>query len=263
MKKIVIILALAFAFVSCTPYFYQVYKTSFDLPIENGNLVYEDQNVKVLYNFWSDKGNIGFSIYNKTDGNVYVNMGESYFILNGYANNYYRNRVFEASSSGLKSTTFVPYSPYFLSSFAITASQGTSVSFIEEKVSCIPSKTTKHFSEYSINSDILRNCELIIFPQSKKQTVTVKYSFENSPLVFSNRIAYSLSEGGTNEYIRNEFFVSEVTNYPESEILKWQDVEKCEVKSKTLTLKGSAPYKFYLKYSHMNIGLEDGKQPKH
>lgn len=263
MKKIVIILVLALASVSCTRNFYQVYKTSSDLPIENGNLVYEDQNIRVSYNLWSDKGNIGFSIYNKTNGNVYVNLGESYFILNGYANNYYRNRVFETSSSGLKSTTFVPYSPYFLSSFAITASQGTSVSFIEEKVSCIPSKTTKHFSEYSINSDILRNCELMIYPQSKKQIVTVKYSLDNSPLVFSNRIAYSLSEGGTNEYVRNEFFVSEVTNYPENEILKLQDVEKCDVKSKVLTLQGSSADKFYLKYSFINIGLEDGKQPKH
>src|SRR5690554_7809005 len=79
---------------SCTTTFYQVYKAK---PIDNlttsdSSLVYEDENCMVSYNLWDDGGNVGFKFYNKTDQDIFVNLEESFFIVNGVANDYYKDR---------------------------------------------------------------------------------------------------------------------------------------------------------------------------
>jgi hypothetical protein len=81
--------------------YFQVYKVSPSdkLVIKDNLLVYEDENCMVSYNLWDEGGNIGFQFFNKTDKNIYLNLEESFFILNGVAYNYYRNRVFTSSSS--------------------------------------------------------------------------------------------------------------------------------------------------------------------
>ena len=76
--------------------YYQVYKTvpSDKSILKDNSLVYEDNNCKIFYDFWSDNGNIGFRFFNKTDRTIFLNLEESYFILNGIAYNYYQNRTF-------------------------------------------------------------------------------------------------------------------------------------------------------------------------
>jgi len=51
------------------------------------NLVYEDDQCKVSYNLWSNGGDAGFVFQNKTDQNIYLDLGESFFIINGVAHN--------------------------------------------------------------------------------------------------------------------------------------------------------------------------------
>jgi hypothetical protein len=62
-------------------------------------LIYEDENCKVLYDFWGQGGRVEFLIYNKIDENIYVNKEESFFIRNGIAYDYYKDRVITNSSS--------------------------------------------------------------------------------------------------------------------------------------------------------------------
>ena len=54
---------------------------------------------------WDILGNIGFQFFNKTDKNIYLNLEESFFILNGISYNYYRNRVFTNSTSSGATTS--------------------------------------------------------------------------------------------------------------------------------------------------------------
>ena len=94
----VLVMLLAALLSSCASTYYQVYETR-PLPgtqVERGDgvLVYEDENCRVLYDFWTDGGNAGFAIYNKTGENLYVDKSESFFVKNGTAKNYYEGKSY-------------------------------------------------------------------------------------------------------------------------------------------------------------------------
>ncbi len=257
-------------FTSCvsTSYF-QVYKTvpSDKLIVKDNLLVYEDENCKVSYNLWGEGGNIGFQFFNKTDKNIYLNLEESFFILNGISYNYYRNRVFSNSTSSgattsrgataTKSVTGLNYLDLIqtnrisaTNTVGIMTSSGFSVSYNEEKIICIPSKTSKIISEYYINESLFRDCDLFKYP-TKKQIKSKTFSKEQSPLVFSNRIAYTIGQNDNLIKFENEFYVTEISNYPESEMFESKYDEYCGQKSMTMTkyFKNVSADKFYIKYS--------------
>ncbi|MBW7844887.1 MAG: hypothetical protein H3C45_04450 [Bacteroidia bacterium] len=269
-KKILFTALIVMMLTSCvSKSYFQVYKVVpfSKLVVKNNNLVYEDENCRVSYNLWSEGGNIGFQFFNKTDNNIYLNLEESFFILNGISYNYYRKRVFTSSTSSLatssfganatKSVTGLNYSNLIqtnrisaTNTFGNMTSTGFSVSYNEEKFVCIPSKTSKVISEYSINESLFRDCDLYKYP-TKKQVKSKTFSKEQSPLVFSNRIAYSM--GQTDNLIKfdNEFYVEEISNYPKSEMFESKYEEYCGQKSETKTkyFKNVSPNKFYIKYN--------------
>lgn len=239
---------------SCSStYYYQVYRAvpSDRIVAQDDLLVFEDENCMVSYNLWSEGGSIGFRIYNKTGSNIYLNLEESFFVLNGISNDYYKNRVYTNSmnsgSTSLRNATTI--SPVIAASKTVVTSSGYSVSFIEEKIVCIPSKTSKIISEYKINETLFRDCDLFKYP-TKNQITPLIFSKEESPFVFSNRIAYCV--GLTSDLIRfeNEFYVTEIINIPESEMFKSKYDEYCNQKMITMTkyFKDVAPDKFYIKY---------------
>ena len=130
------------------------------------------------------------------------------------------------------------------------SSSGYSVSYNEEKIICIPSKTSKIISEYYITESLLRDCDLFKYP-TKKQITSKTFSKEQSPLVFSNRIAYSTSQNDNLIKFENGFYVTEISNYPESEMVELKYDEYCGQKSMTITknFKNVSADKFYIKYS--------------
>jgi len=254
--------------------YYQVYKAvPTDKLTNTGNrLVYEDDNCKVSYNFWGQGGNIGFSFYNKTDRNIYLNLDESFFILNGIAHNYYKNRVFtDSKSSGTTSSlaasisksvtginfwTSLPTSKRVeaTSSVGSVASSGYSVSYNEEKIICIPSKTLKIIAEYNINESLYRDCDLLLYPYAtKRQTQAKEFSRTESPFVFSNRIAYAVGQSGYLIRFENEFYISEISNYPEKMLIVSTYDVFCKQKNwfKTEYFKDVSPDKFYIKYTKL------------
>ena len=248
--------------------YYQVYKATpmGKTTLKENLLVYEDQNCIVSYNLWVEGGNLGFKFYNKTDKNIYLNLEESFFILNGISNNYYRNRVFTTTkNSGIstsrnanasKSISGINVLDLFqtnkisaTNSVGVVASSGNSVSYNEEKIVCIPSMTAKVITEYSINSSLIRDCDLLRYP-SEKQMKSKTYTKSNSPLVFSNRIVYNVEHSIIPEKFENEFYVSEITNYPESVMVGTKYEEYCGERSaeKIGYFKTISPDKFYIKY---------------
>lgn len=262
--------------VSCSStYYYQVYKAT---PTESvshqaKNLIYEDDNCLVYYNLWSEGGDIGFKFFNKTDKNIYLNKEQCFFIHNGMAYNYYQNRIFtNSTSSGAsatksatasKSVTGINYLDLLqtnkIQSTATVGSlsmSGYSVSFNEEKTICIPAKTAKEITEFAINESLFRDCDLLKYP-TKKLIKTMYFDKEKSPLVFSNIISYSF-EGSDKIYkFENQFYISEITNYPETEIITSASESYCNQTSYTLTkfFKNVSPDKFYIKYTKGNDQL--------
>jgi hypothetical protein len=257
-------------FSSCvTTSYYQVYKSAHSdkIKLEESNLVYEDDNCKVLYNLWTEGGDIGFKFYNKTDKNIYLNLEESFFVFNGYANNYFKNRVYTNSSNSgstvsyganvSKSVTGFNYLDLIQTnqisvskSSGVISSKGYAVSTNEEKIICIPSKASKIISEYSINESLIRSCDLYKYP-SKKQVKTISFQKNESPFVFSNRLTYSVGQNTNPIQFENEFYVMEITNYPEKEFMVLKTEEYCGQKSYAYKnyFNYAAPNKFYIKYS--------------
>jgi len=255
---------------SCkTNSYFQVYKITPDdkIALKEDHLVYEDENCTVSYNLWEQGGNIGFTFYNKTEKNIFLNLEESFFIMNGIASNYYQNRVFtNTTSSGTavshranvsKSITGVSYLDLgqtnrisTSSSFGVVNSSGYSVAYNEEKLVCIPSRTSKIITEFSIDQSLFRDCTLFKYP-TKKQIKSKSFVQSNSPLVFSNRIVYTAGQSVIPVKFENEFFATQITNYPESEITETKTEEFCGQKGvgQITSFKNVSPDKFYIKYT--------------
>lgn len=268
-KRILFITLISLFLTSCAPKpYFQVYKTtpSENLVRKDKLLVNEDKNCKVSYDLWGKGGNIGFEFFNKTDKNIYLNMEESFFVLNGVSYNYYRSRVFTNSTSsgvnlsrgvsestsitGLNSSDLLQTDRVtYRNTAGITKSSGHSVSFNEEKIKCIPSKTTKIIQEYKINESIYRDCELFKYPR-KNQIKTKIFSKSDSPFVFSNRIAYTIGSTGDLVKFENEFFVSEIYNLPDSEMFSSEFDEYCGQTTMKVSyhFKNVSADKFYVKY---------------
>lgn len=254
---------------SCTTTsYYQVYKAtpSNKLVTKGNSLIYEDGNCRISYNLWSEGGNIGFRFFNKTKDNIYLNLGASFFILNGIAHDYYKDRVFTNSSNSASATSRVIKGSKSVTGFnylnllqtnrmqvanssGLIASAGYAISYNEEKIICIPPNTSKIIVEYTINKTTYRDCDLFKYP-SKKQIKSQSFSKSVSPIVFSNRIAYTVGKSDNLIKIENEFYVSEITNYPESEMLESKYEEFCNQKSqlKKKQFKDVGANKFFITY---------------
>lgn len=268
--KSILIAIVAVLLTSCvSTSFYQVYQVApSDKLVSNENsLIYEDENCKVSYNLWDEGGNIGFRFFNKTDENIFLNLEESFFMLNGIAYDYYKNRVFtNSTSSGATSSSTSTQSHSLtginylnliqtnrtqaIGSAGLMASSGYSISYYEEKTICIPSKSSKIVTEYKINEYLYRDCDLFKYPITKKAK-SKTFSKSDSPFVFSNRISYSIGNLENSRKFENEFYVDEITNYPENAIIDSKYEEFCGQQSVSIMkkyFKEVSPNKFYIKY---------------
>ncbi len=223
-----------------------MYKTepSNNIVQKDGYLIYEDENCQLLYNLWSDKGNPGFRFYNKTDDDIYINMPESYFVVNGIANNYYKERVF--TQTGGISLHVLSY--YF--GVGVSSTNNVSVSKKEEDIICIPAMTSKIISEYVIIESPIMFCEFKEQPTSKSRIKTMHFDQNNSPLKFENRITYWVGKMGTTVRLENKFTVTELTNYPSSKFLTEEAKDECgeKIYPYQKVFKDPTPDKFYLEY---------------
>lgn len=247
--------------------FYQLYnvKPIGETLTKAQELFFEDDNCKITYNLWSNYGDIGFYFQNRSDENIYLLLNQSFFVLNGFAYDYYQNRTYTASkssslsaassSSGSVAVTGVnTYSNIQTNRVSnsntakIGASVGYGVSFQEDPVICVPPNSTKKISEFSIYSSLIRDCDLLKYPKVK-DIKTVFFTNENSPIIFSNRISYKVK--GELNLVENSFFVSEITNYPRNEFFESEYEEYCGQKDDLPKeyFKYKDSDRFYFKYS--------------
>lgn len=95
-KQYLSILLVAVGLSSCNPNYYQVYKVnSSDLVQKENSMVFENEDCKIMYNLWGLKGTMGFIFENKTNEDIFLDMTQTFFIKNGAANDYFRNRSYE------------------------------------------------------------------------------------------------------------------------------------------------------------------------
>lgn len=272
--KFLVLFGVVLLLASCNQLYYQVY----DLQSENmtqrdNSLIYENEDCRVMYNFWSNRGEVKFAIYNKTDKDIFVNMEQTFLVVNGQAHDYYQGRTYgqaytagyttevgvgasKLSSGGLWGT-----SGYMEDAAAIAAVQKTrkaestasSVTTKEKEIECIPANSFKIINKCVINPEMLLTCDRKNdFPSEKQEIRT--YTQISTPFSIVNRIAYGFNKDDVAaKHIDNAFWVSRITNYSQKGATESVMNEKCYNPFSVGTHKQfviGGPDKFYVIYSN-------------
>ncbi|MEO6832304.1 MAG: hypothetical protein ABI378_07855 [Chitinophagaceae bacterium] len=190
-KRFLPLVFLAFLLTSCE--FYKVASITSDTTKEiNNSVVFENDTIKVTYNFWALNGLMLFDIYNKINVPIYLDWKKSAFIVNDKMMSYWQD---ETNTVGVASS-----SAYYLYGGGVGgSSRSKSKSVREERVGVVPPHSYITSSKYSL------------VPQ--RTTLPVQtFNVVTSPLQFRNYLAVSTSEQFDKNvfYIDNGFFVSNV-----------------------------------------------------
>lgn len=283
MKKLImkasLVAVLGLSMASCKSYYYQVYDVSSNnTKMQDNSLVYENEDCKVLYNLWSNNGKLRFAILNKTDKDIFVNMGQSFYVVNGQAIDYYQGRTY--SSQSFDELTFVGSSAngnasakgfwgdgiYYEDANAFVSAKGiktlravaNSVTSKEKEIICIPAKCYKVFNYYQVNPELKRTCDKSKdYPNTTYQVET--YTQYSTPMSFKNRIAYGFTKNEVaDKHIDNDFWISGITNYSQKAATEnYKDKTECYgIKSseKGKRFKIGTPSKFYKLYTDDGVG---------
>lgn len=206
--KFLITLIIITLFCSCNSYV-QVFETKAkNTEVVDEKYVYENDSIKIIYDFWHDKGLLSFLIYNKLSKPLYIDWKKSAYINKGIKRNYWE----DTENTTVVGNTYFNYN----SSSNISSSE----TIKPEKITFIPPKSVyirKQFyllpiaffqvNNYSSSVEITKLNSI-----DKKEKYLVKdFSKNETPLIFRNFISLSYSENFTNEfYVDNEFNVSKV-----------------------------------------------------
>lgn len=267
MKNVIILSLFSFILISCSSSntFYQLVKVeSDDLNSSLYGYVYENDDVLVTYNFWSNHGNPGFKVFNKSDRILFVNLKNSFFIKNGIVYDYYKARSFSTSEQGYISETsdftndasiysvYKQYQGVDAMSYAESRSVGLETS--EQQYISIPPKSARFFSEYTILISPLINCDVERFPD-EDEIQEVNYNKNDTPLTFRNFISYTLNSNSHLEdqkTIDNSFWISEVTHYPSDMFLtsRYRNICGEEVYDIVYNFTYKSPLFFYISYTY-------------
>lgn len=184
---------------SCS--YYRVASISSDKTRQiNNGVVFENDTIKVTYNFWAKNGAMSFDIYNKLNIPLYFDWKKSAFIPNDKMMSYWQD---ETNTIGTSSS-----SAYYLYGGAIGgSSKSKSKSIRQERVGVVPPRSLITSNKYSL-------------VPAKTALPVQSYNISNTPLRFRSYLAVSTSEQFDKEvfYIDNDFFVSSVKKVKQSKI---------------------------------------------
>ena len=255
--------ALCFGFLtSCSTQFYQIYDAESQMvkfTAGSSSMTYDDANCRIDYNLWTEHGNAGFTIFNKTDEVIHLQLDQSFYVLNGMAFDYFQDRIFTNGSNAVvrKSSESVTnlgiFSVYSDVNTGVVSSS-SSISINEAKIISIPPKASKQLSEFDINQIVFRDCDLQRFPTTKMNAAK-NFSSADSPLRFYNNIVFTKGESTIKTIVRNEFHISQITNIAEKNMYKNGVDEFCNQKGGGIVkiAANKAPNRFYVKYKKDNI----------
>lgn len=209
--KTVLFICISMLFLSCSPIRFQVFK------MQDKN-EFENEDIKVCCDFWAEYGNSGFSIYNKTNKPIYVNLSTTHSIINLEAKTFYQGKSWTekldqkritVNDIGIKEVRYV--------SLEETTRQ--------QEIVIIPANSYKKLNGFEICS-VYRENNFDGKAKGEKQFIE-----SNTPVKIKNIINYSLGEN-----INKTF---EFTNWAKSvEIYKYLPIPSSD--------------KFYVRYIRRN-----------
>ena len=283
MKKLTLIFTTTLLMCACSPSrYYQLYKVSTNgLEQTKDQLIFENEHCIVAYNLWGENGDLSFTLFNKTDKDLFVVMPQSFFIRNGVAHDYYTNAIRasrEVTQMGKAATIANSYATgngYGVwgagksATYTRTSTSENSTITKETEVVCIPPRAKKLFDGFSLVEDVHKDCDDYDFNYPEISSDIITFDKESSPWDFRNRIAYTFDIDDTDRlYIENELWVSYMQNHSSKVMEEQIMVTPCEMnvfRMETIIL-NKAPNAFYNKYTKTlgatKLGTSIGKEDK-
>lgn len=199
--------------------------------IEDKVLVFENDSVKVIYDFWHNKGIVGFAIYNKLNIPIYVDWKRCSYIVNGKKLDYWAD--VEQTKTVAVYGGYSYRGPLLAPGYVANAGVGTSSSIKTkpEKITFIPPKSYIYRSDFLIvpsgefdfkSNNVITTYLPISWKDNSSKTIGVKrldYS-KNSPFSIRNFLSLSVSEEFKSIfYVDNQFTVTEVLQMSEKQFM--------------------------------------------
>ncbi|MCZ4409162.1 hypothetical protein O3Q51_10095 [Cryomorphaceae bacterium 1068] len=254
------IIILPMLLVSCmSSKYFQVFETAAiteNAAVEE-KIKFETEELAFIYDFWSNKGDFGFQVWNQSDSMIVIDLENTFYVRNGRANPYYADgeitySTSRATTASAQNNYLNPYhNPYYLTSSSLSASAGSSSglsrTYENPRKIKVPANTFIEVMGFSMVSGFKNVCGMEVYPTAK-ETATQDYTVDNSPIIFTNRISYT-SEGELKS-VEHSFYVSNITNMPQSQALTTLATDDCGNKlyiPKTVFAVGN-PKSFYFEY---------------
>lgn len=226
----------------------------------DGNIVYEDTNILIYYDFWSVNGNMNLTLENKNDKNLVIHLDESFFIYNGYTYDYFQNRYFVSKEKSMTSTKTFATSLY--SAYQTSIQVGESVIAKEKEKLIIPAKSKRVINEFNVLTSRYRSCDLLCDYMGSDGLDSITFTQENTPIAFENKIVYSVEGLDSKDIVSNKFYVSNITNCTDEVFMKTRTKKMCpdddeyDREIEVVDYLFFAPNRCYITYV---VTIEDGK----
>ncbi|MBS1603219.1 MAG: hypothetical protein JST42_11165 [Bacteroidetes bacterium] len=228
MRYIIPLVFLVAGLSSCSRYQYMTLNSPQLSKNDEHQFVFENDTIRLTYDFNGSDGPISVNVYNKTNQPLYVNWKKSALIRNEHALSYYdKNAYFQGSSDGYAYR--FGNSRSSLGSFTSTASEFSGTVALPEGMAFVPpgSSISKGLALLSQSGPMVAE-----IPDSvAEQQLTVDYNLlvakyrketfdaSTSPVRFKSYLTFVLGSNNTLEFSEtNEFFVEEALdtrNMPE------------------------------------------------
>ncbi len=200
------------------------------------SLVFENDSIKVTYFFWTDRGMMSFSVYNKLNTPIYVDWKRSGYMINGAKYNYYEQK---AESENMLLANYQSGQKEALYSQKTTTLYDERISFIPPRAYVVNPKaymlmrddylvmnySTKgskaRIEAVDLRRDKTATQAKVAKTNSSGGTTTVyekTFGEGDTPLAFRNYVTYSTSEKiETENRIDNSFYVNKISEMSEKQ----------------------------------------------
>lgn len=179
---------------------------------------FENDTLRVLYDFQSMNGALRFRIYNKLSKPLYINWKESAFILDDQFSTYWLD---EYVTNGYVYNKYFDWEGYF----RLRGPYIFAVAHRQDPVSFIPPASELAQFEYIVKPGSAYNpvrLKSLAEPNGvleEKKKMQYRFEKERTPLKFRNYLTFSLDEAGSKKFaFTHTFWVSEVKQAPRSEM---------------------------------------------
>lgn len=250
LKKSILVMLLAL-FVSTASHaqkYVKVIETQSDqaFKTEGKTMIFENDTLSISYDFWSDRGQVSFTVFNKLDVPLYIDWKKCSFIRRGINHPYYKERTqaevlteytpAEKKQPASYKTKNISYPEQRIAFIAPKSHVTNPLTYnLIEQGKALPymSKSKEAIENLLINNkEFFDEIKVDTLNKSWTEKGTTKvyvkqYTNDNSPLHFTNFITVSTSDKFDKEiFIKNSFYISRITEMVKNQFLGQSDKSK-------------------------------------